>query len=360
MDSSRRTLAALGLMLGVCLVMATPASAQVEVFGPFPGAIEGGDWPGTYGECFYLIPEPELPANNERPVGPDMFSVAHEQYRENNCYGGPLFSNFPDESGVDFRVFRNNDPANAFAFQPTAAIVDEAAQYNPCIGAPFHATWDDDDFVTDPLSVALSVDVTGSIEVAYYFVQAAGACRRLQYALIVDGEERATGMIEDFAGGKYVVFELDGLEGPTMIRLDAKIDPSLSESECPATTTPGNVNVNSHISGVFVSGDCLPEPEECDDDCECSDSSSSSSDSHDSGSSGSSGSHDSGSSGSSGASGKSGSSDSHDSGSAGSSGSSGGSSGGNDHASGSSGHSGGSGDSGNSGGGGHSYWGRRW
>ena len=155
-----RTLAVAALAAAAVLAI-PPAFAEVMVSGPYDGSITGGEWQGTYGECFYLIPWTDT-VMIEEPVGPDYFSQAHDQYAENNCYGGPLFSNFADESRVDWRVFKNDADPRAFAY--TADDVRPgSAQYNPCIDGYHHATWDNDLRAFDPLSVEVMVDVVGSI-----------------------------------------------------------------------------------------------------------------------------------------------------------------------------------------------------
>ena len=55
------------MLLCLGLLVPTPAAAagHITVSGPFDGALTGGNWPGTYGECFYLLPEPEATGGSE-------------------------------------------------------------------------------------------------------------------------------------------------------------------------------------------------------------------------------------------------------------------------------------------------------
>ena len=68
------------LSVGLFLVFSIPALAQVTVSDPvildsdkvstgMPGKWEENG----FGECFYLLPGPEIPGDEE-PVGPDFFS----------------------------------------------------------------------------------------------------------------------------------------------------------------------------------------------------------------------------------------------------------------------------------------------
>lgn len=243
----------LAMMLGLAVVLVVPVQAEITVSGPFVDEDTQGDWRGTYGECFVLIPEPTT-SFIEEPVGPDYFSAEHLQYRFNNCYEGPFFNNDPDKTQVDWRIFRNGEPPNAFAWHNEITVPD-AAQWNPCRGEFYHATWDNDVFAADPLSIELTLWVEGDITLAFYFTNGATACREQDYTLEIDGTV-SEGTISDFAAGKYVIFEISGLEMSdlgTPILFSSQDAPGVPS--CPGGLEP---DVNTHISGVFIGGECAP------------------------------------------------------------------------------------------------------
>jgi len=240
-------------MLVLAVTMTVSAQAQISVSGPFVDEDTRGDWRGTYGNCFVLIPEP-IESMVEEPVGPDYFGPNHLQYRYNNCYEGPWFDNDPDLSEVDWRIFRDGQPPHAFAWH-AEDTVDGAAQWNPCRGDFYHATWDNDDFGTDPLTVELNLNVEGDITVAYYFTNSSFACREHDYTLDIDGMA-FQGTIGDFSEGKYVYFDISGLETSALgTTISFTVVDTPGEPLCANSPYPGP---NSVISGVFVGGDCPP------------------------------------------------------------------------------------------------------
>jgi cysteine-rich repeat protein len=259
--------AVLALVAAVGLSLVTPTLAAPHVASQSIDTTTRGDWRGTYGECFFLIPDPENPYQiPEQEVGPDWFGTHHEQYRYDNCYGGPLFDNNPALSKVDWRIFLNDpttpgaDNAFAFFFGPPEPPRPGSEQWNPCLGIFKATTWDNADRIWDPLSLELRLDVEGDVTVAYYFVDSDIVCRDVALGLSINGDApKAFADLTDLADGKYLVFELEDVVPGTIIRLDASDLPG-----DPVCAAPAVINgLNSVIAGVFISGDaCLP-PGEC-------------------------------------------------------------------------------------------------
>ncbi len=219
-----------------------------------------GAWQNNgFGECFYLLPGPVVPGDEE-PVGPDFFSVSPGQYTPNTCFGAGIDVLFPEN--IDWRIFRGDPDSAAFAFTaaPTPADdIQEKAKQNPgclaggVLNGPRGTTWDDGDLFTGvgvvpPMASELKLDFNGRLTLAYYFVNGEAPvlggtkfeeCRTQEFILTVfpsvGGPVTRTGTVGEFSMGKYVVFELDGLEGETLLRFQ---------------TTPSNLDLCSPVLGT--------------------------------------------------------------------------------------------------------------
>jgi hypothetical protein len=238
-----------------------PAMAEVSVSGPFVDTTTGGDWRGTYGQCFFLVPDSRDDMTREI-IGPDWCADEVRQYRYNNCYGGVLFDHDPALSSVDWRIFKaKGDSVDLATWSTNLPILDHSAQWNPCIHDYRHTTYATGGLDSDPLTVELNLDVKGDLTLAYYFTNAATRCRELDFSLSIDGVEMSTGTIGDFAQGKYVVFDIFDLNRSpmgttiTMSAVDAPGPPRCQESDVES--------VNTHISGVFISGLNSAQPKSC-------------------------------------------------------------------------------------------------
>jgi hypothetical protein len=176
----------------------------------------------------------------------------------------PLESN--GFSVEDFRVYRVDEEPDgiefgvvgddiAFSFTNGENAVADGAQFIPCLD-DFKKTTFDGEFDEDPVRAELIVSQTDPLTIAYYFVNGLGVCRVQSYRLLIDGVEEAAGVISDFQFGKYLVFDISGLAGNTVITLETKLisdpdGPSLCGNNAPR---PGQ---NAHLSGVFISN-CEP------------------------------------------------------------------------------------------------------
>lgn len=241
----------LGFLL-VVMVAFSPAlgAAGLQVSGPFIDDQTQGDWRGVYGQCFYLIPD-NWQDKTKDVVGPDRMSQSQEQYRYNNCYGGVMFSENPLETRIDWRIYRNN-PNTPFATTWSATDIQPAgAQWNPCLQDFRHTTWSDGNAKHDPLTVDLILNAQGSMSLSYYFTNSNFTCRETEFRLLIDDVEVSSGVVGDFADGKYVTFDIDGLKSTpagmkfTLEARDAAGDPVCADPDL----IPG---VNTHISGVFL------------------------------------------------------------------------------------------------------------
>jgi hypothetical protein len=164
--------------------------------------------------------------------------------------------------------FLEFDSATPGDWEAGEVIDAEASQYNACLSTFRASTFDNDLFDFDPLSGVLTIGTGGDARVAFYFLTARNACRKQSVDLYIDeggGEELVwSGAIADFAVGKYLVFDLEGIPGTgATLRLETwgnlPVDPG---SDCPSV--PGATGgFNSHLSGIFVSGTdaCAPQPD---------------------------------------------------------------------------------------------------
>jgi hypothetical protein len=133
------------------------------------------------------------------------------------------------------------------------------------LDGPRGTTWDDGDLtqisdVTPPLVSELKLNFTGSITLAYYFINGEAGlppsgipeCRTEDFKISINGLEK-TGTIGNFQFGKYVIFEVGGLEGETLIRFEVAFS---MEDQCAALGTPDEdfiPGVNNVLSGIFIS-----------------------------------------------------------------------------------------------------------
>lgn len=257
---SKALLVRILFVLSIILIFPGVSQADVTVSDPTVDTSTQGDWQNKYGCCFFLLPDATY-SYPEEDVGPD--------YSLNNCYGGWLY----DNDVIDWRIFRINpitgldvsakscilsddlDPDDGIAW---GAPASGGAQWNPCRTEEDYwaSTWDSEQSSFDPLVMELNINFVGSIRIAYYFVNAKNKCRSQTLTLYVDDDQKGeTTVISDFAAGKYVVFELEGLNGETKVTLKSSL-----------VTSPGECNnmysdpeqyvygVNAHLSGVFI--DC--------------------------------------------------------------------------------------------------------
>lgn len=295
------------MVLGLGFVFSGVTQAEITVSEPVIDSGTGGNFNiMNYGECFFLLANPHLDRCEEE-VGPDFYSVTPDRYRSPSDSNGCFHLNYPDypksdflgETNVcfgnttgppynalpvefdgfrvdDFRVYRIDDfpyqaldldigePDIAFAWSTIAGSNGGQYQFIPCdTTLPDDLnrfTTFDSEFVEDTAVTEIEINQTGSITLAYYFVNAANVCRALTYELFINDAPIPIkfGIISDFQFGKYLVFEVEGLDGPATIRLESKLfsDPDLPPTWCPTATIPG---INAHISGVFISN-CVPEP----------------------------------------------------------------------------------------------------
>ena len=289
----------LSMMLG--LMFSGGAQAEITVSDPVIDMTTGGNFPGTYGECFFLLPNPHIDRCEEE-VGPVSYLADPNAYRSpsgangcfnknkpddqvsdhlgaaNVCFGNPtaplntLPVAFDGFSVDDFSVYRVDNapdqavtgvtaPDIAFAWSTIAGPGGGQYEYIPCPKSlpldPDRYTTFDSEFIEDTAVTETVINQIGSISLAYYFVNAADVCRVLSFDLFIGSEviPRKSGTIGDFSMGKYLVFELEGLSGATPIRLETTL---FAGTGCENTdATPG---VNAHISGVFIDN-CEPPPD---------------------------------------------------------------------------------------------------
>lgn len=258
------------------LLISSASIAGISVSDPTIDEETGGDWRGIYGDCFYVLPNTQLLPPDEEKTGPGWYSMYPDNYDDNTCMGGFLFDPVPAKSDIDFRIFRETEDIYVLAWwltSPGQPPKPGGAQYIPCLldkvppEAPFKATtWDSGDFeehgIIEPLVAEIKINFTGSLKIAYYFLEAENVCRTESLKVIVtDIESKKTvvqeGQIDNFSQGKYVVFDISGLTGETSIRIETKrlLD---GDDLCPERFL---LNNNSHLSGIFIS-DCV-EAEPC-------------------------------------------------------------------------------------------------
>lgn len=238
------------LMFGV-------AAQATDVSGPYYDNTTGGDWRGTYGDCFQMVPQPEQD-RVEEPVGPGWYSEAMGQYAFNNCYSGALF----DAGAIDWRI-HDGEGNEAFAWKDEADAPPESGQvWNECLGQRYFGVWDNHRFVWDPLTLEVTLTVGGDLTIAYFFSDEINVCRELDFDFFVDGVLEGSGTVGDLMTGKYIYFDLTGVpDTGVTLRLevfDAPGDPVCSEPK-------DQDGLNSLIGGVFINGTTVCEEPYCGD-----------------------------------------------------------------------------------------------
>ncbi|MHC4322629.1 MAG: hypothetical protein ACYST3_10180, partial [Planctomycetota bacterium] len=150
-----------------------------------------------------------------------------------------------------WNITKNAADPTAFVWDLTGRSEPEAYQWNPCLGDFLGATFDngnDDnsELIPDPLTSELTLDYTGSLRVVYYFAEGAAFCREEAFILMVNGNPVSTGVVNDLSSGKYVYFDVSGLDGVSTIQLDVSNTRSTTCDDKPTFR-------NTVLSGVFIS-----------------------------------------------------------------------------------------------------------
>lgn len=267
----------LAVLLSVIGVGVTNAAVSVQ--GPYPDTTTQGDWRQTFatgGSCFYLLPMPaSTPKYTEFLVDTTADPVPY------TCSGGSFITN----GQLSWNMFSgplDDKPIYAWYFDPTDPITETrpsggghpADQWNPCMnnnqGGFYGATFDNGDLdparpIFNPLTSEVTLDFTGSLRIAYYFLEEyRNRCSEFAYEFIVNDVKQKEGMVSDVDTGKYAYFDVSGLEGTSKIRLEVKN--TLNTPCAPEPTYP-----NAHISGIFIDkcyycGDGIVQAgEQCDD-----------------------------------------------------------------------------------------------
>jgi len=263
---SKALLVRILFVLSIILIFSGVSQAVVTVSDPTVDTITQGDWQNKYGCCFFLLPDATY-SYPEEDVGPD--------YSLNNCYGGWLY----DNDVIDWRIFRINPITGLDVSAKSCILSDDldpnggrawgapalgGAQWNPCRTEEDYwaSTWDSEQSSFDPLVMELNINFVGSIRIAYYFInsnkhilEGVPVCRSQTLTLYINDEEKTTYTVSDFAAGKYVVFELEGLNGATKVTLKTSLVTSPGECNIMYSDPEQYVyGVNAHLSGVFI--DC--------------------------------------------------------------------------------------------------------
>ena len=270
----KKTIKPHGLLLGLCALFAAYAQADPVVTQTTIDSNTKGNWVGTYGECYNVLPQgsprtcfPEI------EIGPDFISGAPEQYdnikgdppcegdiefEEAVCITGDATDNF------DFRIFTDGAPDNvAYVWgfnEPGSGGPHEVAagtsQENACMGQDGHSpdavyasTFDSDRYSYDPLSTEITMTKGGDATLAFYFLSEADVCRSQNYVLKINGADvpGGTGTVDDISQGLYVVMDVTGIPDGATVRLD------VTEATPSCGTATGEA-FNSHLSGIFVDG----------------------------------------------------------------------------------------------------------
>ena len=267
--------------LGLFILFSSTAALAVDVTcsgGNCVSSNSGGLWNNFgYGDCFYMLPTATV-RETELPIGPGATQTASSFQA---CIGGAL-TNSPD---ISVRISRGNpeEEAYSWSYGSTYPFNPGAAQFIPsdCMinrgdldsenPDRRNGTFDNGDVnpsrpVLEPLSAefTLSGSVTGDATLSYYFMNGSNECRKLNWSLKVDNNtgsglsEVQSGTIGDFENGKYLEFNLAGLSGNETFRLDMT-DPV---GDAPTCADAPDVDINSVISGIFISGTsvCAPPP----------------------------------------------------------------------------------------------------
>jgi len=263
---NKQAIAGAGI-IGLFLYAAT-AAADISVSSRIDDKT-GGDWRGTYGTCYSVVPWAPPAVYPEYQVGPDFEGDKPEQYiipitgnPSAACISGAATDQF------DFRIFTDSspepNPGHAFVWgfhQPGSGesneVLADTPQWNACRSIFYPATFDGDLFKYEPLSGEIKLNTGGSATVAFYFLSEVDQCRVQKYKLYIDTVLMDEGQIQDLTVGKYVVFDITGLpEGGSTILLETEDVDLTDEGTLALCQNGGNSRLgpNSHLSGIFVDG----------------------------------------------------------------------------------------------------------
>ena len=281
-------LAVIGLLSSAGAFAAVTVSCGDNTDSNCTSAVTGGRWDQNFGNdahnCLYLLSiNPDR--NTESPIGPEVIETDNPL----TCLGGLETTNLVGMGDVTVRIFAGNDPeTNAYAYSRTNLANVSAAQFIPgdCPVTDFDSTnpnlrvgsFDNGDTnanspggntrpIIEPLSLefALTANVRGNATVSYYFVQGANDCRILEWTLKVNGAVVDSGPISDFALGKYLVFDFDGLQGGETVLLElVDNDDGSCDTGVPNSTVGGLFISGTSVCGYCGDGYWDQETEECD------------------------------------------------------------------------------------------------
>jgi hypothetical protein len=273
-------------LVGLCTLYAVTAVADISVVTRPIDETTGGNWEGTYGSCYSVVPWAPRTVFPEYPIGPDFQSkyVAQYQITEDRSVAPPVpfeppkdaqCISGPGKAYFDFRIFTAGDPelnpdGNAFVwgFQEPGvnkwSVAAGTQQWNACLNDFYPAGWDSDDVDFEPLSAEIKLTTGGNATVAFYLLSAETTCRSQDYTLFINDSPVANGNVKNLSIGKYLVFDIEGLpeEGST-IRLETKeITGGNDSTYCGIVQS--ELAENSFVNGIFVDGTdaCAPPPPE--------------------------------------------------------------------------------------------------
>jgi len=276
-------LAMAGLLSSASAYAAVAVSCSENTDSNCTSTTMGGRWDQNFGNdehnCLYLLPiNPTLRV--ETPIGGII-----ETNDPVSCLGGLETTNLVSMSSAQVRIFSGtNDTAYSWSWNTDDLVNTGVAQFIPggCSIGDFDSTspvnvrngsFDNGDTPSDgprpiiePLTLEFTLgdDVKGNATVSYYFVQGKNDCRSLSWTLKVGDAPVDSGPIADFKDGKYLVFDLKGLEGGEKVVLEL-VD--ADDGACD-TISPNSIVAGLFISGTSVCGYCgdgfKEENEECD------------------------------------------------------------------------------------------------
>ncbi|MDD1653198.1 MAG: hypothetical protein LUQ64_01495, partial [Methanomicrobiales archaeon] len=249
-------------------------STDQVTFVGYDGTTQGY-WQKVYGNCLYVLPNPNWKGSPELHVGPDWFSDHNGQYnyqdglKELTHEVGSLDNSQNWLSWFDFRVYTKGDPAtwHSLAFTwPSGATVDGnnivlpenylndphdsgyyasvgGAQYKPSMGKYFAVTWDSEYYSWEPLIAEVKLKEPGIYQVTFDVLNPGN--RDQDFTLYLNGDYNNpvwTGHLDRWLGNRYLVFMIRA-EDPMTVALGAKL-----------TNNPEVAN--AYISGIFVDNVC--------------------------------------------------------------------------------------------------------
>jgi len=251
-------------LFGLCALFAAAAMADISVSTRIDDTT-GGDWRGKYGSCYSVVPWAPRAVFPEYQIGPEFQGENPGQYTipitgnpDAFCVAGAATDAF------DFRLFTASspepNPGHAFVWgfhDPGSGggneVLSGTPQWNACRSIFYPATFDSDLFDYDPMSTEIKLKKGGSATVAFYFLSEDDQCRAQDYTLKINGNIEAQGNVKDLTVGKYVVFDIDGLEDDSIIRLDT-VDIAGGNSLANCANQLSSLGPNSHLSGIFIDG----------------------------------------------------------------------------------------------------------